>query len=126
MLQSADILMALYPGEFTASRLLAHVDDLLHRFNNKALGDTLFRVGCDLYRKLSPGDRLVAPISAAIRLNKSYDLIYHALMAAISFRATNEQGEYFPSDVHFFTESELGITHVLRNICRLELSAREE
>ncbi len=85
MLQSADILMALYPGEFTGSQLEAHVDDLLQRFKNKALGDTIFRVGCDLYRKLSPEDRLVAPLKTAIRFGKPYDRIMEALVAALSF-----------------------------------------
>ncbi len=85
MLQSADILMALYPGEFTGSQLEAHVDDLLQRFKNKALGDTIFRVGCDLYRKLSPEDRLVAPLKTAIRYGKPYDRIMEALVAALSF-----------------------------------------
>jgi len=124
MLQSANILMALYPDEFTVSQLTDHIDDLLHRFSNKALGDTIFRIGCDLYRKLSPEDRLVAPIKAAISLNKPYDLIYNSLLAAITFRATNEQGEYLPSDKNFFSESLYGINHILRNICRLDLPIR--
>jgi mannitol-1-phosphate 5-dehydrogenase len=122
MLQSANILMAMYPEEFTIFQLTDHIDDLLQRFSNKALGDTIFRVGCDLYRKLSPEDRLVAPIKAAIKLNMPYDLIYNSLLAAISFRATNDQGEYLASDIKFFSESLLGTNHILRNICRLELA----
>jgi len=121
MLQSADILMALYPGEFTYAKLEAHIDDLLYRFRNKALGDTIFRVGCDLYRKLSPEDRMVAPIKAAISLNKPYNLILKALLTAISFRAKDEHGNYFPSDGSFHLESEKGVNHILRNICRLDL-----
>ena len=121
MLQSASILMALYPEEFTTSQLTDHIDDLIHRFSNKALGDTIFRVGCDLYRKLSPEDRLVAPVKAAMNLNLPYDLIYNSLLAAIAFRASNEQGEYLPSDLNFFSESLFGINHILRNICRLDL-----
>jgi mannitol-1-phosphate 5-dehydrogenase len=85
------------------------------------LGDTIFRVGCDLYRKLSPEDRLVAPVKAAMNLNLPYDLIYNSLLAAIAFRASNEQGEYLPSDLNFFSESLFGINHILRNICRLDL-----
>jgi mannitol-1-phosphate 5-dehydrogenase len=122
MLQSADILMALYPGEFTVSQLTDHIDDLLYRFSNKALGDTIFRVGCDLYRKLSPEDRLVAPIKAAMSLNMPYDLIYNSLLAAITFRAKNEQGEFLASDINFFSESLFGINHILRNICKLDLA----
>ena len=123
MLQSANILIALYPEEFTVSQLTDHIDDLLYRFRNKALGDTIYRVGCDLYRKLSPEDRLVAPINAALNLNMPYDLIYNSLLAAITFRATNEQGEYLPADLNFFSESLFGITYILRNICRLDLAA---
>ena len=122
MLQSADILMALYPGEFTYAQLEAHIDDLLHRFRNKALGDTIFRVGCDLYRKLSPEDRLVVPIKSAIDLNKPYDLILNALLTAVSFRAKDEYGKYFPSDENFFSEAGKGINHTLSNICRLKIT----
>ncbi|MEI6142075.1 MAG: NAD-binding protein, partial [Mariniphaga sp.] len=70
MLQSADILRAAYPDDFTAADLEVHIDDLVSRFRNKALKDTIFRVGCDLYRKLGPEDRLMAPINAAIKLHK--------------------------------------------------------
>jgi len=121
MLQSAEILMALYPGEFTPEQLTEHIDDLLYRFRNKALGDTIFRVGCDLYRKLSPEDRLAAPIKAAVKLNKPYDLIFNALLASVTFRATNEKGEFLPTDLNFFSESLYGINHILRNICMLDL-----
>jgi mannitol-1-phosphate 5-dehydrogenase len=121
MLQSADILMTLYPGEFTYTQLEAHIDDLLHRFRNKALGDTIFRVGCDLYRKLSPEDRIVAPIKAAINLNKPYEMILNALSAAISFRAKDELGKYFPSDEKFFSEADKGTNHILKDICRLNI-----
>jgi mannitol-1-phosphate 5-dehydrogenase len=119
MLQSADILRALYPGEFTSTQLEEHIDDLLTRFQNKALGDTIFRVGCDLYRKLSPEDRLVAPIRAAVKFNKPYDLIVNALKYAISFRATDENGKFYPADEQFFREAEKGVDHVISQICRL-------
>ncbi len=121
MLQSAAILMAVYPDEFTFAQLEAHIDDLLYRFRNRALGDSIFRVGCDLFRKLSPEDRIVAPIKSAITVNKPYDLILNALLAAISFRAKDEQGRYFASDEDFFSEAGKGTNHILRNICRLDI-----
>jgi mannitol-1-phosphate 5-dehydrogenase len=120
MLQSADILMALYPGEFTRAQLEEHIDDLLTRFQNKALGDTIFRVGCDLYRKLSPEDRLVAPIQAVVKLNKPYDLILSALKSAVSFRALDENGKCHPADEQFFREAEKGLAFVVNYICRLQ------
>ena len=125
MLQSAEILMSLYPGEFTPGQITANIDDLLYRFSNKALGDTVYRVGCDLYRKLGPGDRLVTPIQAAIRMKKPYDRILDVLLAAISFRAKDEQGRFLPSDEAFFKEAEKGTGQVLKNICMLEPPASE-
>ena len=119
MLQSADVLMALHPGEFTRAQLCAHVDDLLARFRNKALGDTVFRVGCDLYRKLSPEDRLAGPMRAAIKLNKPHDLILNALIAGISFRAKDENGHRLASDEAFDKEADKGVQHILKNICQL-------
>jgi len=121
MLQAADILQALYPGEFTPSQLEEHIDDLLRRFMNKSLGDTLFRVGCDLYRKLGPDDRLVAPVQAAIRTGKPHHLILEAIKAGISFRAKDENGNYLPSDVLFFEEAEKGTQYILENVCKLRV-----
>jgi mannitol-1-phosphate 5-dehydrogenase len=113
MLQSANILMALYPGEFTVAGLTEHIDDLLGRFMNRSLGDTIFRVGCDLYRKLSPDDRLVAPVRAAIRLNMPYNLIFNVILAAISFRAKDENGKYLPADEAFFIDAAKGSDFIL-------------
>jgi len=117
MLQSADILMGLYPDEFTLSQLEMHIDDLLERFQNKALGDTIFRVGCDLYRKLSPDDRLAGPILSAKSLGKPYNEIMKVIEAAISFRASDENGNFHPSDEKFFVEAEKGLGHILKNVC---------
>lgn len=121
MLQAADILQALYPDEFTHQQLEEHIDDLLHRFRNRSLGDTLFRVGCDLYRKLSPEDRLVAPLRAALNLNKPYLLILNAIEAGISFRGKDQNGNYYPSDKIFFEEAKKGNRHILEKVCQLPI-----
>ena len=42
--------------------LIEHVDDLIFRFGNRQLKDTVARVGNDLNRKLNPNDRLVGPL----------------------------------------------------------------
>lgn len=39
-----------------------HVEDLLYRFKNRQLGDTVKRVGNDIKRKLDPNDRLVGAL----------------------------------------------------------------
>ncbi len=46
--------------------ILAHIDDLLMRFTNRALGDTCARVGGDPARKLSPSDRLIGASNLAL------------------------------------------------------------
>ena len=119
MLQSANILMALYPGEFTIEQLTSHIDDLLSRFQNKALGDTIFRVGCDLYRKLSPNDRLAGPIHSALKLHLPCNLLLDVVKAAVQFNATDEDGNRLPVDVLFTSETAIGFDYVLKNICKI-------
>jgi mannitol-1-phosphate 5-dehydrogenase len=103
MLQSADILKAAYPGEFTDADLEDHIDDLIHRFRNKALQDTVFRVGQDLQRKLSSDDRFMGAIHLAMQYGKPYNLILFAMSYGLSFRAKDETGNYFPPDTDFLS-----------------------
>ncbi len=117
MLQAAALLLRKYPEEFTIEQLTDHIDDLLSRFRNKALGDTIYRVGCDLMRKLGPEDRLAGAIRLAISFNMPYDKILKALIAGCEFRAKDERGEMHPSDIQFIKIYEKGITEVLKTVC---------
>lgn len=101
MQQSAHLLLMKYPYDFTQEFLEKHVDDLLSRFQNKALGDTVFRVGSDLHRKLSSEDRLSSAIKLASVLKQPYDLILEALVAGFYFRARDMNNELFPLDKEF-------------------------
>jgi mannitol-1-phosphate 5-dehydrogenase len=56
---------------FTPADLEEHIADLTRRFANRALGDTIFRLGRDPIRKLAPDDRLVG----AARLAEKHDII---------------------------------------------------
>lgn len=106
MLQSAEILRAAYPDEFTASDLENHIDDLIHRFRNKALQDTIFRVGQDLIRKLGPDDRFMGSIHLARQYRMPYNLILEAMSFGLFFRAKDEKGNSFPSDSSFLESLE--------------------
>jgi mannitol-1-phosphate 5-dehydrogenase len=106
MLQSAEILRATYPGEFSATELKDHIDELIHRFRNKALGDTLFRVGHDLIRKLGPDDRFMGSIHFAMQYQMQYNLILRAMSYGLHFRAKDEEGNCFPSDSLFLRSLE--------------------
>lgn len=46
--------------------ILEHVDDLLYRFGNKQLGDTVNRVGNDTRRKLSASDRMIGAANLCV------------------------------------------------------------
>lgn len=70
-----------FRGDIFMKYSTEHIDDLLYRFKNKALGDTIFRVGCDLTRKLSAEDRLAGAIHESFELNLPYDKILTALIA---------------------------------------------
>jgi len=99
MLQSADILLREYPSEFTSSDLENHIDDLLNRFRNRVLMDTVYRVGHDLTRKLGADDRFMSPIQTAIKNNMSYELIIKAMSFGFFFMARDEVGNMFQSDL---------------------------
>ena len=106
MLQSVGILAKKYPEEFTFTGLEAHTDDLLQRFQNRSLGDTVFRVGCDLHRKLDRNDRLAGAIHLAREEQLSYEKILEALVAGFYFRETDENGKLFPADRQFISDLE--------------------
>jgi mannitol-1-phosphate 5-dehydrogenase len=117
MIQAANILLMKYPDEFTVESLTGHIDDLLNRFQNKALGDTLFRVGCDLQRKLGAEDRIAGAIHLAREFKLPYNLILASLVCGCHFRATGEAGNILPSDLEFRAIYAKGIKAVLISIC---------
>ncbi len=120
MIQSADILLTKYPDEFSRTELNQHINDLLKRFQNKHLGDTIFRVGCDLTRKLGPDDRLVGAIKAAIHLRLPYDKILYTLICACFFRAKDQDGNMLKDDIDFVGLYNNDICKILRNICEFD------
>ncbi|MCJ7471584.1 MAG: mannitol-1-phosphate 5-dehydrogenase [Actinobacteria bacterium] len=118
MMQAAEILMKKYPGEFTIKDLEDHIDDLLERFMNKALGDTIYRVGRDLLRKLGPEDRLVGAIKMGLTHNMNVDNILYALVCGFYFRAVDESGDMFDRDIEFVEKYfKNGIEYILLNVC---------
>ncbi|MDO9152724.1 MAG: hypothetical protein Q7U47_03280 [Paludibacter sp.] len=149
MIESAQVLIQKYPGEFTIIDLTNHIDDLLFRFKNKALGDTVFRVGCDLTRKLSKNDRILSPLVDGIQINLSINKMrltvipyqfpssiqpnltinkmIKTFIYGLHFKACNENGKMFPSDLEFHnTLQAKGLYYILQNICGLDRSANFE
>lgn len=127
MKQSAVALNKAYPNDLALPDLLNHIDDLLFRFQNKSLRDTIFRVGRDLYRKLGKNERLIGPMLLAQRHGVPYNKIKRVFYAALDFKAKDEKGEMYPSDKIFFQrEYTKGLKHILRSVGHLSNHQDEE
>ena len=98
MAASARALGARYPNEFSTADLDAHVADLLRRFRNQALGDTVFRVGRDLPRKLAGDDRFIGALRLVAATGGDTRPICRGIAAALHFAAADEQGQRFAPD----------------------------
>ena len=101
MLQSAEILQVAYPEDFTMNDLEDHIDDLLLRFRNRALQDTIYRVGHDLTRKLGSDDRFMGAVHLANQVGMVYDVILRAMSYGFGFKAKDEDGNIFKPDRNF-------------------------
>jgi mannitol-1-phosphate 5-dehydrogenase len=121
MMEGCAALAEAYPHAYSTRELEAHVEDLILRFRNTALGDTVHRVGRDLYRKLDREDRLAGAMRLCARQGKPFVAIAAAYHASIEFAAPDENGKLFPDDERFRAEEKpKGLGHVLRNISRLD------
>lgn len=95
---SARALTGRYPGEFTAAGQAAHVEDLLRRFANRALGDTVFRVGRDLARKLAPEERFIGALRLVAEQGGDTRPVCEGIGAALHFAAADERGRRLAAD----------------------------
>jgi len=120
MTESAQALLKEYPGVFSQKELSDHIEDLLERFQNRALADTIFRVGRDLYRKLSKSDRIIGAMLLATKHRLRCDTIAEVFIAALTFSAADEKGKLFAADENFFAKlMEEVLRSVLSGVCAL-------
>ena len=98
--------------------LLEHVEDLIYRFSNRQLGDTVNRVGNDTKRKLSSNDRFIGAAKLCIKHNINPANICLGIAAAMKFDLA------VPSNGIGISEmiSEGGVSLVLEKICGLTLT----
>jgi mannitol-1-phosphate 5-dehydrogenase len=122
MKEAAFILHSIYIEEFSIENLEIHILDLLKRFANKALGDTIYRVGCDLPRKLSPEDRIVPLIRIANRKKLPYKRILKVLLAGILFPAKDTNGRMIDADRQFIIQFNRNTDKVLADHCKFDVS----
>jgi len=107
MEESADALLIEYSDSFTRKDLYDHIDDLLERFRNRSLGDTIFRVGRDIARKLSLGDRLIGALDLIRKHDLSSRSVEMVIRAALDFKKTDEVGIPFMQDEIFITHLDI-------------------
>lgn len=117
MEQSANALLLEYPDAFTDNDLDLHIEDLIYRFRNKVLGDTVFRIGSDLKRKLSADDRIIGAIRLAQKHKCAYDRLIDILIYGLFFRAEDETGQLFADDIDFMSNLEFDFDKTLTSVC---------
>lgn len=121
LLQSAAALNRAYPDDLPHEELSAHADDLLDRYRNRALGDTLHRVGRDLGRKLAREDRLIGACLLAAKHGLPFDSLVPPIRAALKFAAPDEQGRVGEADQRILQAvAERGPRAVLGEIAGLD------
>ena len=96
--------------------LLAHAENLLYRFTNKALGDTVERVGKDTIRKLGSNDRLVGAILLAEKHNVPCTYLCLGVAAGMLF---NPESDERSKELYAFA-FENGVRATLKKYCGYE------
>lgn len=122
MWESGHALIYEYPSEFDEKSQRLYIDDLIKRFGNTYLGDTIYRVGRDIRRKLGFNERLIG--AALLDLKHKITPRYTALgiAAAFMFRAEDEKGKMFEDDWKFASElKQHGLDFMLKNVCGLDM-----
>lgn len=98
------------------SELEEHVDDLLERFGNIALQDTVNRVGKDPIRKLKAGDRLVGAAIYCSDANMPARGIVKGIAAGLMFDNPNDEKALEVQELI----KEHGIHKAIKKICELK------
>ncbi len=120
MWESGRALITAYPEEFNDANQEGHIENLLKRFGNVHLGDTIFRVGRDVRRKLARDDRLIGAMRFDLERGVEPAVTAQGAAAACFFRKTDESGRLFGPDEEFrrliFPK---GLDHILSQVCGL-------
>ena len=96
--------------------LLTNIDDLLHRFENKVLGDTILRLGRDPIRKLGRTDRLVGAALNALAEGVLPVNLVAGIAAALKFRHPEDAlAHELQTKLHGY-----GIARTLGEVCELQ------
>jgi mannitol-1-phosphate 5-dehydrogenase len=101
---------------FTPAEEKSHIEDLIERFANRALGDTIARVGRDPIRKLGPDERLIGSAKLALQYGTIPENISKGIAAALLFDRKDDEEARKLSQMR----KKEGINAVLEKICRID------
>ena len=119
MMTSAQALIARF-GEGVRENVESNVVDLLERFKNRALKDTVARVGADPVRKLRRNDRIVGAALFAVEQGVDPAPIVRGIAAALKFdRAEDPTAPALQADLR-----EKGVDYVLQHYMGLKEDER--
>ncbi len=120
MWESGRALIDAYQAEFNEENQEEHIENLLNRFGNVHLGDTIYRVGRDIQRKLAHDDRLIGAMLFDLRHGVEPKVTAEGTAAACFFRKCDERGHLYEPDEDFarliFPR---GLDHILSRVCGL-------
>jgi mannitol-1-phosphate 5-dehydrogenase len=98
------------------AELSAYTVDLMARFDNPLLGDTVARVGRDTPRKLAPGDRLTGAATLCLEQGIVPERICAGIAAALLFQADGDMASQAVCD----TVEEMGLEAALSRYCGID------
>ena len=101
--------------------LHAHLQDLIHRYHNRALADQIARVARDPIRKLGPEDRIIG----AMRLCLSQGIQPRAVARAAAAALAYDNGADETANELQALLRNGGVDAVLNNICRVPVDSVE-
>jgi mannitol-1-phosphate 5-dehydrogenase len=101
------------------SELVTFGVELMERYDNKLLGDTVFRVGRDTKRKLSENDRFVGAIRLCEKHGESPKSILLGLAAGLHFAP---EGDGASAEIAA-NIAEKGIADTLERFCGIDRSS---
>lgn len=92
-----------------------HIQDLLYRFSNRQLGDTVLRVGRDPMRKLAENDRLVGAMIYTLKQGIDPFNIAIGIAAALQFSPEDDPTSGILAEM----VNQQGLDQVLQSYCQI-------
>jgi len=101
---------------FDEREIDTYISDLLERFKNKLLSDTVYRVGREPLRKIGPNERIIGGIKLCLSNNIFPDNICVVAAACLCYNHKNDKESVQLQEI----VEEKGLEFVLKNISKVD------